>query len=281
MPNDLHQISKSSFRSHGKSLLYSGAFSAILSLQFSNWTEAAKRADIKKRIPIERTSGGRFLDKPDRNSTYNREIAFSLWQVASQKYVRQIKGDVQTLVCCSNFYSTFRSIELPELLVNTNVRNINGKPRTYYLHFKDNLHARLLRSGGMNDEEATQKAMDATYRLIAREEIKSDRKLARRTKDTELEKFADKREEAMKLFAAEEIKKRQDPAFLNALRARDEQMEDMLRDNPELKNALTAVFSSLPKTPADPSAKAAFKKTTRPVKSPRIAKTKPPKPKGL
>lgn len=249
---DLLLIHRESFKSHGRALLYSGGFQfEDDTFLFNNWVEAERRADSKKKVPIQHTEGGRKLDNPDRRPLYGRHLVFLLWKAASQKYVREIEGDVQTLVCCSNFYSTFRTVELPELLVNKKVDSINGKPRAYYVAFQDRLYDRLVDRYGVAPKEAERIAADRVYKRVAMEEIRADREDAQRTGDAGLLSFAYNRAAKMKGFMLSEERKRQDPDFMNERQEEDAALAQALNENPELKETIEAVVAELPRVPSN------------------------------
>lgn len=212
---------------------------------FENAEYARAYADKHGMRPVETTEGGQFLDKPSRFMEYGYERAISLWVVASQKYARHIKGDVRTFVCCATPHSVFRSVELPIILANRKIKTINGKPRKYYAGFKDRLYQRL-RNQGKTHEQAAELAMDAAYRLVAREEIRMDLQSGDKT----LQESALVRQQAMKDHAKEELKARATSAFEAARIARQERIDDVIASNPRLVKDLQRVFSKLPKTPA-------------------------------
>jgi hypothetical protein len=250
---DLRLIKVLSFASNGKALLYSGVRIDDLTntVIFSNWVSAAEYAKVHDMIPVELTKGGHVLSHPDRFKEYKKrygtdEVAILLWKLASQQYVRQIEGCIRTLVCCSQHNSTFRTVELPELLNSTKIDDINGKPRTYFAaHFKR--AAALLESKEFSNEQAKEYALDSTYRLIVKQELSLDFARAAAKGDTNLEIATKLRAQEMVKFIAEEKHLKATTDYKSKAHKNAALLSDALARNPKLLQQLASYNGRLPR----------------------------------
>lgn len=205
---DLGAISLLSFRSEGKALFYSGKWYEIDgTLLIDNWTDAQTHATKYDMIPVEYTEGGKYLSNPIRynlpEEIYTNDDADDIWRHASRLYSNAASGDIRTLVCCSNAWSVFRSVELRCLLKNQNVQTINGKPREHFQAVKEAVFNRLA-SEGMRRVDAVKQARAATYRKAALQEIRQQFNEA--ANDNDLRKNAELKLTALRLFVRKELR---------------------------------------------------------------------------
>jgi hypothetical protein len=78
----------------------------------------------QKKHPIDCTEGGRWLLKFNLQTLENRETEQAVWSAASEKYVQNLKGEVEVYLAFPEFERMFRSVEGHALFKNPNVGRI-------------------------------------------------------------------------------------------------------------------------------------------------------------
>lgn len=58
--------------------------------------------------------------------------AAEIWKIASRRFIRAASGNVTAFVENADARSVFRSMELPEILKNPNIKTINGKDKAEF-----------------------------------------------------------------------------------------------------------------------------------------------------
>lgn len=185
--------------SQGKAIFYSGGGITRnrLTKNHVRALEYAKKTDARL---IDTTEAGKKLDGVyDRNNTrfdneaHSMMLSRHVMKIASKRYAQQARGDIKTFVCGASPQSVFRKTELPALLVNQNVRSVNGISRQAI-------------------QEAYSKSPNRAYRLVSlgelRQSARSARQEAKRTGDTTLLKDVRERKD---LYKREFNKKKRPP----------------------------------------------------------------------
>lgn len=171
---------KTPFVSEGKAMFYSGK---------NNWNRAQGFAKDNKMVPIEKSFGGGILDKAMTKDRFGTKMTEKLWHVASRRYAAQVKGNVKTFVSGSQAHSVFRKTELPTILNNKKVKEINGTDRTKIDQLRRS-RFNTLRQQGIKPRVALTKANETAYRKVAVSEIRQDLNRAKTAHNDALAKDA-------------------------------------------------------------------------------------------
>lgn len=223
------------FASDGRAVFYSGKIDGL----FKNWERAENFSKENNMRPIHYTEGGLYLSEPDRYKVpkYGITLAEKIWTRASRLYCNDVYGDVQTFICCSRSESIFRTAEINQLLRNTKINTINGKPREYYQEARKRAFHKLLESG-IDIRSAAVQSRDAAYRRIAAQELRNDFQKAAASNDNAV------RDDAV--VRARELGKQVKVEFARALKPsasavraeRQAAFEEMAEANPHLLAAI-------------------------------------------
>ena len=85
-------------------------------------------ADMNKKVTLEKTTGGKFLDDADlfnsETSPLTRSQAREVWSIVSERYAQQASGNTYGFVSGAKPDSIFNSYEYPALQNNSNVTNV-------------------------------------------------------------------------------------------------------------------------------------------------------------
>jgi hypothetical protein len=155
--------------------------------------------------PIQETTGGKFLGQINTRDTFGDVRDIKLWAKASRNYAARVEGDVKTLTAGATDRSIYRKVELPTLLNNKKVEQINGIDRTKLREQKHKAYDRL-REQGLSRKEAAQKARNTTHRKVAVAEIRQDIQRAKQTNNQELRADAQQRLSALRTQNKTEVK---------------------------------------------------------------------------
>lgn len=190
-------ITRLPFVSDRKAVFYAGGI--------KNWQSAADYAQKNNMRPIQETKGGQFLNQIDTRVTFTENRHERIWDNASRKYASKVEGSVKTFVAGAKERSIFRRIELPTLLNNKKVEQINGVDRTKLREQKHKTYDRL-REQGLSRKEAAQKARNTTHRKVAVAEIRQDIQRAKQTNNPELRVDARQRLSALQAQNKTEVR---------------------------------------------------------------------------
>jgi hypothetical protein len=93
---------------------------------------ALVRAREKQKCPIDSTEGGRWLRRFNLPLLVGPQTEQKIWSTASEKYVRNLAGEVEVFLAFPEFKRVFRSVESHALFKNGNVSRI-----VYFLEHGD------------------------------------------------------------------------------------------------------------------------------------------------
>jgi hypothetical protein len=190
-------ITRLPFVSDRKAVFYAGGI--------KNWQSAANYAQKNNMRAIQETKGGQFLNQIDTRDTFEKNKYKRIWDNASRKYASQVEGSVKTFVAGADNVSIFRRVELPTLLNNKKVEQINGIDRTKLREQKHKTYNRL-REQGLSRKDAAQKARNTTHRKVAVAEIRQDIQRAKQTNSAELRADAQQRLSALRAQNKTEVR---------------------------------------------------------------------------
>lgn len=172
-----------SFETGGRTIFFAGG------ARMENWHRAEAFCQDNDRIRIADTEPGRIVDGFSRRRLleeyFGRKDEGKIWDYLSQEYAMAADGEVVTFVSDARRHSIFRRMEMPALLNNPKVTNINGVPREELKDFMDDKILEL-RSAGLKKAKAIRVAENEVYRAIVLSEITRDLELARECGNDEL-----------------------------------------------------------------------------------------------
>ncbi|MFP4098727.1 MAG: hypothetical protein ACLFU1_08090 [Alphaproteobacteria bacterium] len=194
---DLQSVKDKDFTPKGTAVIFSGEVDG---------KKNARRAEayIQKHggTIIDNTQGGQYLGQYHRYKFFGDERALELyndqnfadhiWDAGSGKLADSVKGEVRTFVVGAEGNRIARRTELPKILKNPEVTNINGVDRGRFLEFQEKKRAEL-KDMGATSRQAKRISHNEAYRAIALAEIRQDLKSARANNNEELRDDAHKR----------------------------------------------------------------------------------------
>mgnify|MGYP000684000813 CR=1 FL=1 len=216
------------YTSEGKSVFYAGG---------DNWRRAELYADFNKLSPVENTKAGEFISQVDTRQTFGLERNRRIWDEASRQYASQAHGEVRTFVAGANDASTFRRVELPTILRNENITDVNGKDRAEIAELKKAVYERCV-DQGRDNKEAMRIANNTAFRSVAMAEIRIDLQNAKENNNARIQADADKRVEAVREQNRIEIAKAQEYKKEQVLKQEAEQKQEAAKQDEVKKNAL-------------------------------------------
>lgn len=86
---------------------------------------------------IDKTSGGRWLTDQDLESRFTPDEIDRIWAEASRRFARTVRGKVVVIVRYADADRAFLRHELPELLANPAILEINGLAREQLVSVAD------------------------------------------------------------------------------------------------------------------------------------------------
>lgn len=204
---DLRDMPNYPYVSDGKAIFYSGSD--------ENWANAERYAKAQGMKPIQETRPGKIIHGLDHNQglekRFDKDKSKLIWDSASRKYAAAVQGEVKTFVAGASVDSAFRRVELPTILNNRQVTQINGLDRAKLDQMRRQQFGRL-REQGVDRREAAAKSRESIYRKVALGEIRQDIKQARNSQDRNLEQDAQRRLQAVREQKRLEIQNRQNTA---------------------------------------------------------------------
>tara|TARA_Y100000588_G_C14212458_1_gene907273 strand:+ start:441 stop:1757 length:1317 start_codon:yes stop_codon:yes gene_type:complete len=221
-----------SYASDGLTMFYAGTYNHTYmdpktqkQTSINNWGRAKAYAKANGMKPIYETKSGRYLDNntanekaiaEDKTKTNKLNDYFGRWDMkriwtsASRSYAARAEGSIRTFVAGASEYSIFRRTELPTILNNKKVTNINGVDRKD-LQAQRKQEFKKLRAEGIPARLASIKATAKIHNIVTEAELKIDMKKAELSKDKMLRRDVQKRAEDQKTqnkIEAEDFKQR-------------------------------------------------------------------------
>ncbi|MBR1648822.1 MAG: hypothetical protein IJ689_07785 [Alphaproteobacteria bacterium] len=65
-------------------------------------------------------------------SNEDKMLATEIWKIASRRFIQSAKGNITAFVNNADPRSVFRSLELPEILKNPDIKTVNGVDKTKF-----------------------------------------------------------------------------------------------------------------------------------------------------
>jgi len=105
--------------------------------EISNYAIAKRQAKRVSAVRLEDTKPGKALEARDiyrffkghyPDPAESKREADKVWAHVSRRFIQALDGDVVTAVCGANRTRIFRNDELPELVINSHIKTINGVP---------------------------------------------------------------------------------------------------------------------------------------------------------